>query len=186
MTDNVAALQPVAKRRPWLLITSLALNLLVVGMVGGAVLARHRFPGPHEFNMGRLMGDPGLRGFVQSLPRERRAVMRAAGEQYRQKMKPLRDAAQLARQDVTAALKAEPFEAAKLERALSGLDATEAALRQSSASILVAAVSLMTPAERAQFLEWRTRHERPGPPNRPDQGEPGGGGKPPEQLAPPR
>lgn len=170
MTD-VAAPQPV-KRRSWLLIASLALNLLILGMVGGAVFARHRMGGPRDpLNIGRLMGDPGLRGFIRSLPKDREAALRAASEPARKNLRPLREAAQQARAAATMALKAEPFDAAQMELAMAGLIAAETAVRQAGVAVLVNAVSSMTPAERAQFQAWRARHEfmPPPPPNPKDQ-----------------
>ena len=174
MSDSGAS--PPVKRRSWLLIVSLALNLLVLGMVGGAFIARHRMGGPPDMlNIGRLMGEPGLRGFVQTLPKERRIALRAGmSDQLRQKLKPLRETAQLARAEATLALIAEPFDAGRLENAMLDLTAAETAVRQANVAILVASVALMTPFERAQFRDWRARHEKmpPTPPSPADQGSP--------------
>jgi uncharacterized membrane protein len=161
-------------RRKWspLLMASLALNLLIVGTIAGAVFA-HRGGmggggGPPELNIGRMVaGEQGLRGFVRTLPKERRAIFRASGEQARQALKPLRLTVRKARDDATLALKSEPFDAARYEKAMGDLIAAEGSARRAGVAILASAIGQMTPAEREQFQSWRRKHERGGPPPRP-------------------
>lgn len=157
MSDHVPV-SPKPKRSK-LLIASLALNLLVVGLVGGAFAARHRF-GPHgDFNVGRMLGDPGLRGFVRTLPKERHAILRAGGEAARQNVKPLRETALQAKLTATAAMNAEPFDTARVEKAMQNWIEAESQVRRAGIAILLQTVVQMTPDERSQFQAWRKRHD---------------------------
>ena len=163
-----------APGRRWspLLLASLALNLLILGTVAGTVLA-HRGSGGAGFgngggpdlNIGRMVaGEQGLRGFVRTLPKERRLIFRAAAEQTRQTLQPLRLTVRKAREDATLALKSEPFESARFEKARGDLIDAESNARRAGVAILAGAVAQMTAAERDQFQAWRRRHERGGPP----------------------
>ncbi len=163
------SLQP---KRSKLLIASLALNFAVAGLVGGAFLERHRLAMPNgNFNIGRTLGDPGLRGFVKTLSKERHVALRRGGEAFRKNFKPLRQAVQQARTEATAAMKSEPFDPAQVEKAMESLILAETALRRASVAVLIGALSQMTSVERAQFDIWRKAHEhsQPGPPQ-PDVG----------------
>jgi uncharacterized membrane protein len=146
-------------RRSWLLMASLALNLLVVGAVAGTLISgRHRhFPGPGG---GGLGGEMNLMVFVRSLPAERQRALRDAADLQRGMMRPLRQAVRTARADVNTALSAEPFDAPRLQAALSTLADAEAKARSAATTVLVKAVSQMTPAERTAYTSWRKSHDR--------------------------
>ena len=154
-------------KRSWLLIASLAFNLLVIGSIAGAVLThggpwdkRVPFGPPDPLNLGRLLGgEQGLRGFGRTLPPERRKALKALMEPARQTIQPLRQATQHARTEALAALKAEPFDSQRLEKAMGDLIAAEGAVRRASAAVFVGAMGQMTPDERARFQLWRKAHE---------------------------
>lgn len=155
---------PAAPKFSKLLIASMAFNLLIVGLIGGAMVS-HRFGRHHE----SAFGDPGLRGFMRSLPKDRREALRASGEQARQNWRPLRQAVQRARAEVDTAMTAVPFDAARTEKALNDLVAAEATARRAGTAVLINAVSQMTAEERARFQKWRRKHQpRPGPHDRED------------------
>jgi uncharacterized membrane protein len=153
--SDIAPAKPLKPGPSWLLIASLALNLLIIGLIAGAAIARHRLAGQNEFNVNRLAGEPGLRGFMRQLPKERRVVIRQAIEPGRETLKTLRQSARKARDSVQLALAAQPFDKAALEKALIELTAAEGAVGRSNATALADAISLMTPAERLQFQAWR-------------------------------
>lgn len=98
---------------------SLALNLLVLGLVGGAYL--HGPPPPRDFD-GREMG---FGPFAEALrPEDRKALRRA----ILQRAPELREGREKRRQDMAAllqALRAEPFDPARLETVM---DAQQAQL----------------------------------------------------------
>lgn len=157
--------------RSWLLIGSLALNLLVIGSIAGVALARgwhggpRRMFGPHDqLNLGHIIGDQGLRGFVRSLPAERRNALRAATEQGRQTIKPLRTAADQSRSEVQAAMAAEPFDGGRLDKAMSDAFSAELAVKRAGVAILTTAMGQMTASERSQFQLWRKAHRNDPPP----------------------
>ena len=165
--STTAPATPPAPKYSKLLIASLAFNLLILGVFGGAAIS-HRWGRPHEFNV----GDPGLRGFMRSLPKDRRESLRATGELARQSWRPLRQAVQQARADVDTAMSAVPFDAARVEKSLNELIAAEATARRAGTAVLISAVSQMTPEERARFQKWRRKHlHRPGAPDRNDEAE---------------
>jgi uncharacterized membrane protein len=151
-----------------LLIASLAINLLVAGLIGGAAISRHRLGGPPDFAGGRLIGDPGLRGFLRTLPSERRAALRTATEQSRSALRPLRQTAQRARLEMQTALNAVPIDPVRVERAMGDVISAEGLARRAAVQTLVAALSVMTPQERAQFQSFRRKHERSPPDPLPD------------------
>ena len=178
--STTAPATPPAPKYSKLLIASLALNFLILGVFGGAAIS-HRWGRPHEFNL----GDPGLRGFMRSLPKERRETLRATGEQARQAWKPLRQAVQQARVEVDAAMIALPFDAARAEKSLNDLVTAEANARRAGSAVLINAVSQMTPEERARFQKWRRKHDhRSGPPGRDDGSESQPAQPPPVPAAP--
>lgn len=159
-------------KRSWLLIVSLAFNLLILGGVAGAVLT-HGGPGGRRgpfgpadpLNLGHLIGgEQGLRGFGRTLPPDRRKALHVLIEQARQTIQPLRKVTQQARADALVILKAEPFDSQRLDKAMSDLIAAESALRRASASAFVGAMGQMTPDERARFQGWRKAHEHDLPP----------------------
>lgn len=165
--STAAPATPSAPKYSKLLIASLALNLLILGLIGGAVFS-HRFGRPHEFHL----GDPGFRGFMRSLPKDRRELLRSAGEQGRQTWRPLRQAVQQARAEVDLAMSAVPFDASRAEKSLNELIAAEATARRAGTAVLLSAVSKMTPEERVSFQKWRRKHQRRnGPPDHNDGGE---------------
>jgi uncharacterized membrane protein len=150
-------------RRSWLLMASLALNLLVVGAIAGTLISgRHRhFGGFGGYGRdGGMGGELGLMGFVRSLPAERQRALREAADLQRGMMRPLRQAVRAARAEANTALSAEPFYAARLQAALSALADAEAKARSAATTVLVKAVNQMTPAERSAFTSWRKTHER--------------------------
>lgn len=174
MTQTISE-KIVPARRSWLLIASLALNLLVVGAIAGALVSgRHRHfggPGGH-WRDGGMAGELGLMGFVRSLPTERQRALREAADIQRGMLRPLRQAVRAARDETIAALNANPFDAQRLDTALAALATAETQIRTTATAALVKAVSQMTPAERLAFTNWRKSHDRspradPEPTNKP-------------------
>jgi uncharacterized membrane protein len=163
---------PMAGRMKWLLIGSLAINLLVAGAAIGMFAKHRRMPPGSDFNVIRLVAnDHGVQKFFRTLGSDREAAFRSILDDRRQSLVPLRVAARAARRDAAASLAAEPFDPARFKSAMEGLQAAEAAANQSAVSLLTAALEKMTPEERARFTTWRLRFER---------WKPGGGPMPPE------
>jgi uncharacterized membrane protein len=145
-----------------LLWSSLALNLLFIGMLAGAILR-----GP--VGVGLRGGGPGqVMGFLQSLPKERReAVMREAriarGE-IRELRRHVRDAARERRE----ALTADVLDRSRVQAAQARLENAESRLRQMLTTVMLDAAGSMTREERKAFARFRGQPF--GPPERDDEG----------------
>ena len=163
---------PPPRKWSWLLIGSLALNLIIAGAVVGMFVTHGRggrFGGGGELNVVRLvMSKEGLHGFVRSLPQERRATFRATLEDAQRTLQPLRGAVRSARSEAMAAMAGEPFDSARFQKAMEALTAAETTLRKSGVTVLADTLQQMTPQERAQFQSWCHRFDRQ-PPAPPDQ-----------------
>ncbi len=133
-----------------LLVASLALNLLVVGAVGGAMF---RY-GPQGGWGGRHPGGNAL-GFVATLPAERRQQLLSSLDVQRQQLIALRSDLRLATRARQEALAAEPFERARLVQAQQRLLAADARLREKLGDFLVETASKLTPEERRRLMRWR-------------------------------
>jgi len=148
------------KRLGIALAVSLAVNLLAAGFLVSRALHLHRFPPPAPqgapFDEGPFLGPRGLLGQAGSRNAPRvREVMRAHAGELRQGRAELH----AKREAVEAALRAEPFDAAALERALGELRAsTNAAQERMHAAMVDLAKKL--PAEERRALAGRGRGRR--------------------------
>jgi uncharacterized membrane protein len=140
-------------RKP-VLIASLALNVLFLGTVIGAVV---RGGGP----AGWLRGPGNVMGYIASLPKERREGLMQRSKELRQQARPLREAAKSAARERTAALLAEPFDKQRFLDAQTKQIEAESKLRLLLRDIVAESASGMSQAERKNFLNWR-EHRRGG------------------------
>lgn len=133
--------------RRWraLLIVSLALNLLVAGILLGAMLDRGG-PGPDEM---RAAGP--LAPLVRALPPEdRQAVLGALRRERPSLEPPPRDRA-AASAPLMAALRSEPFDPEQVLRALQDQRRRGEARLRAAEAALAARLAAMTPAARAAY-----------------------------------
>lgn len=141
----------------WLLAASLALNLLVLGLVAGEAL-RHGPPAggprPTELALGPL-----ARALEEG---DRRAILEDL--RGRPELDPLgrRERGQ-AFADILAAVRAEPFDEGRLREAMARQSARVEAAQQATQDAVVARLSALTPREREAFADRLERTER-GPP----------------------
>lgn len=129
------------------LVLSLALNLMLAGLIGGAALLRHGPPGITE---GR---DLGVIPFLAALPREERRALFLA---LRDDAGPLRDnrrALQEEARGTLAALRAEPFNAEAFAARLAAQRARVAERVSVGDRALVKRLSEMQPEARAAFAD---------------------------------
>lgn len=144
---------------PWriTLFVSLALNLLVVGAVVGALAAGARIERGGEAERPMASQSLGPRVFLLMLPADVRREVRAelvrtwrnAGEE--------REAARAARQEALAALAAEPYDPARLDAAFARMREADAALAQTFHAAVARTLSELTPEQRAAAAEALTR-----------------------------
>lgn len=152
--------------RKVLLIGSLALNLIFIGLIVGAVL-RGGPPGSGPRHLDRM--SMGLGAYIEALPPDVRAGVKAAGGGFdladrRARFQAVREG----RRAMTAALKADPFDADALRAAVAGH--RNAALGGSVAlqDAFVEAFAALSPEQRAEVLEkarslkraWREKRKQ--------------------------
>lgn len=127
------------------LLASLAVNLLGVGLVAGAMLA-----GPPQMSRSEF----GLKGFSQTLPKDRGDILRESFAAHRPQIRELREAARTARLEATDVLVAEPYDKAKLRTSLTRIDDAESKLRALVSDFFINAAEKLTPQERQKLADW--------------------------------
>ncbi|MBV1693965.1 MAG: periplasmic heavy metal sensor [Hyphomicrobiales bacterium] len=152
MTEAVETPAPRTRTPRWLivaLVVSLALNLLIIGAVAGAML---RFAGG-----GRWAAPPGNNaiGFIASLPPERRRELVSRLTQPPQQVMMLRREMRQAARARAEAIAAEPFDRQRLVTAQQRFAEAETRLRARIGEIMIEAAQNMTPEERRRFARWR-------------------------------
>lgn len=150
------------RTRTWVriaLVASLGLNLLILGVVGGAVLShRDRLPPGSASVLGEI--GPYGRALSQSDRDAVRAALRAEGPRLRENRKAVRQGFQ----DLLSALRAEPYDQA---RVTSILNAQQARVQDQAGllrGLLLERVAAMDAEERAAFADRLETVLRRGPP----------------------
>lgn len=159
-----------------LLIASLAINALAIGLVLRAIW-HNRGAGMAGFAL-----EARLPGFVGTLPRERREILRNSGlVDLPRQLRPLRGDLRRARMEAARLFQADPFDRAAFVAAQAAAQEAELKLRRVVQELLPDIAERMTPDERRRFAHWRNPGR--GGPGR----EPRGDGAPnePRQPAPP-
>jgi uncharacterized membrane protein len=145
VTENAAPMR--ASWKKWMLVASLALNVLIFGVVLGAFV-RGGAPG------GR--GAPqNLLGYVTSLPADRRQDLMKRSAPLRPELKALRQQARAANRDRLAAFTTEPFDRALYVEAQTRQIETETKIRMLMRDIVADTAAGMSLDERRAFLRWR-------------------------------
>lgn len=159
----MSAVDPVAPSRQmprWamiVLIVSLALNLLVLGLVAGAFWRFHFWHRPGL--------SANVLGYVTTLPPERRKELWGRSRDARKEIRPLRKEVRDARDEVFTALGADPFDKERLVAAQARLLKADMQARGAAQKLFAEIAADMTPEERRAFLKWREGRRPPPPPN---------------------
>ena len=154
MTDRTPQQQDASppRRRTGLrilLFVSLALNMVILGLVGGAILNVSRGE-DHPMMVSRDLGlgayfsaleAPERRALNQEL-RARRGELRATRTQWRRSV-----------QDVTEAIRAEPFDPAQVRAAVERQAELAARGREYGRDVMISHLEGMTPEQRASFAD---------------------------------
>lgn len=157
-----------------LLVASLALNLLVVGVVGGAIIA-HGGPGDGD---GPRISDRYGTPYIQALSRQdRRAVGKEIRRAYLTGGYSLKGDKALYQETVTV-LRAETFDAEALNTALRDIDVSAEGRRDLARQKLVARIEAMSEAERAEYADRLEEVLRRNPHDRKKDGKKDGDKKP--------
>lgn len=141
---------PVRSSR-WLkiaLVASLAVNLLVVGTIGGSLWAFRNGPRDGHGVNAHLIG------FTSTLSAQRRYAIWQATRDERRALRPLRKEVRAARADARAILTTEPFDKEKFSAAQARVLAAEIKARGEAHKLFIAVAALLTPEERAAFARW--------------------------------
>jgi len=160
MTDaGTTRPDPVRRAPRWLLVAlfaSIALNLVIVGSVAGAMW-RFRKPPPWA---GAIT--PNLLGYASTLSPERRKQLweQTAGE--RRHIRPFRREVRAAREETVKALLAEPFDQAVFKSAQQRQAEAESRARQAVQELYVKIAAGLSPEERHAFPRWREHRRPPG------------------------
>lgn len=143
-----AAKAPFGRGLRVLLFVSLAANLVIVGLVAGAVL------GKDQGGSKRLPRDADFMGaFTRALPEEdRRAIGRDIRQHHRQSGI-TRDAARAEFEAMLTLLRATPFDAERLKARLTRQAETTFDRRSVAQDFWIARVSAMSPAERLDYAD---------------------------------
>ena len=156
MTDGHTAHAEPTRRAPrWLLaalFASLALNLVVVGLVAGAVW---RFRPPAWVPI-----TPSLVGYASALPPERRKQLWDQTAEERAELRPLRREVRTARDETVQVLAAEPFDRQRFLAAQARQADAEQRARHAMQALYLKIADALTPEERHAFPRWR-EHRRP-------------------------
>lgn len=140
-------------RFPWrtLLFISLAVNLLVIGAVAGAVVAGVRVQRENpEAVVARM---PGVRAFMAALPVEARPAVRRELVRSWQESRDARQAAIQARRDAFAATMEEPFDAERVRAAFARLREADQAAVGVFHDNMIDAFATLTPEQRRSTIE---------------------------------
>lgn len=146
----------------WLLVASLALNLLIGGLFLGSAFTDGgpgRRPRPADMALGPLAS--------ALAPEDRHAILGSL--RGREELRPLtREERATAFGELVAALRAEPFDAARASRAIVERSSRVAQAEEAMQEALVARLAAMSPADRAAFADRLEDEIKRGPRRRAD------------------
>jgi len=134
----------------WALVASLALNVLIIGIVAGTLCFSRGGHKPH----GEGFKKSPLLGFARTLPRERSDLFRQKIDAAQPNIDALRKGIRDARASVREALMAETFDQAKFNAALDGVVQAETNVARARTTLFGESVSQLTAEERRQLHDW--------------------------------
>jgi len=152
MVRVIGAAEPTATKRNWgryVLVASLALNMLLIGAAGAAIF-RFRMAPPVASRI-----STNLIEYLATLPPDRRRDIWSATREERRKLRPARAEVRQAREAWRASLSSEPFDRERFVAAQTRVLEAEVKARMETKRLFVDIVTHMTPQERAAFAAWR-------------------------------
>lgn len=142
----------------WLLISSLALNLLFIGGLGALWFKGP--PGPGHWGASQTAF--GIMKFSRDLPPERRDAVRQHLKDARQGLKDLRAELRAARLKAAEVLASPSYAPEQLKAALEAIASAENRMRDAGSVALLKSIGELTPEERQSLAEaWTRRLEKP-------------------------
>ena len=148
MSDENTLSKPPRRLGRIVLFLSLAFNLLIVGLVAGALLG-----GPRDRDRAPALRDLGFGPFVQALPRADRAAMGRAIKREAGSFRENR--AELRRQfeAFLTALRAEPFDAAEVARLITDQQSRIGERQALGQRLLLERIEAMSASQRAAYAD---------------------------------
>jgi uncharacterized membrane protein len=159
LSDTTRPAVPPASTRGWrwLLVASLALNLVFIGGLGALWLKGP--PGPGRWGPSQTAF--GLMRFSRELPPERRDAVRRHLKEARQDLKSLRAELRDARSKATAVLASPDYTAEAMQAALAAVAAADNRMRESGTAALMKSIGELTGEERQKLAAaWNRRLDR--------------------------
>lgn len=154
---------PVSERRCRVLrialIASVTLNLIVAGLVIGAVVAHDRRPPPD----GDGLDVVGFNPFIRALPHEERAEIGKALSARAGTLRQNRDAFRAEFDRLLTLLRAEPFDMAAVRTAIEKQQARLAELQTIGRDLLFERIEAMSPTQRRAFADSLEQTLKRGP-----------------------
>ncbi|MGD9804642.1 MAG: periplasmic heavy metal sensor [Hyphomicrobiaceae bacterium] len=138
----------------FLLVASLAINLLIFGLVA-AIGFKHGWGPPPGVQQATLLR------FARVLPPERRDEILTAIRPQLRSVRPFWRDLRKARSEVREALTAEPFDVARYRQAHDRLLDAEMKVRKAIHPLYDSLATRLTAQERREFAHWQARAERP-------------------------
>ncbi|MGE0699147.1 MAG: periplasmic heavy metal sensor [Hyphomicrobiaceae bacterium] len=155
MTGTGPSAQTARRWPRWkgvLLVASLAVNLLVAGLVATAAI-RHGLRPPFSASQATVLN------FARTLPPERRREIWQSTREQRRALRPFWIELRRARADARAALTAEPFDPTRYKAAHTRLLEAEIAVRRGANGLFETVATRLTVTERRAFAEWQEQVE---------------------------
>lgn len=140
--------------RRWVLPASLVVNLLLLGILAGGLLAGHDRP------PGRDGGRIGFNPLEQAVPEPARAKVSAVFERDREARRQTFRELREARAAVREAMQRTPYDSAAAAAALDQLRDRSVAVQNAFHQLMLAVTEALTPEERAAFVEALDRPRR--------------------------
>jgi uncharacterized membrane protein len=138
------------------LVASLALNLVIAGAAAGFIW-RHSGK-VSDVQAARL--PPNVLSYTSMLPVARQKELAERAEGQRQSVRPLRRQLREAREEVVAALVAEPFDRERVQAAQARLLVADQKAREAVHQLYTEIAANMTAEERRGFAEWRQKRRK--------------------------
>ncbi len=133
-----------------LLLFSLSLNLVIAGMLAGAVWSKK----PVYRGSSRTKSEISFYSFARTLPKERATALRRAARGAKKDLRPYLLQIVAARRAAAEALAHDPFDAEKLKAAFAKVGAAQQHLKAAATETIVETVATLTPDERRDLGAW--------------------------------
>ena len=133
-----------------LLLFSLSLNLVIAGMLAGALWSKK----PVYRSSGRTSSEISFYSFARTLPKERGTALRRAARGAKKDLRPYLLDIAAARRATADVLAHDPFDADKIRAAFAKVGEAQQHLKDAATETIVETVASLTPDERRQLGAW--------------------------------